>query len=55
MFNAPALYAMWGKRVLKSLIYRFPPIMIAPERLYLWMDTLIQTQRVPGDVLEIGC
>jgi O-methyltransferase len=55
MFNAPALYAMWGKRILRSLIYRFPPIMIAPERLYLWMDTLIQTQRVPGDVLEVGC
>jgi O-methyltransferase len=31
------------KRLLSPLIYRYPPIMIQPERLYLWFKALIET------------
>jgi O-methyltransferase len=43
------------KSLLKPLIYRFPPIMLAPERLMLWQQTLIETADVDGDVVEVGC
>jgi O-methyltransferase len=43
------------KSVLKPLIYRYPPIMLAPERLMLWQQTLIETSGVDGDVVEVGC
>src|SRR5687768_14949063 len=38
------------KRLLSPLIYRYPPIMIQPERLYLWFRALIETNGVEGDV-----
>ncbi|WP_291715224.1 TylF/MycF/NovP-related O-methyltransferase [Bradyrhizobium sp.] len=44
-----------AKAALKPLIYRFPPIMLAPERLMLWQQTLIETMSVGGDVVEVGC
>ncbi len=43
------------KRLLSPLIYRYPPIMIQPERLYLWFKALIETNGVEGDVIEVGC
>lgn len=43
------------KSLLKPLIYRFPPIMIQPERLMLWQQTLIETAEVDGDIVEVGC
>jgi O-methyltransferase len=43
------------KSLLKPLIYRFPPIMLAPERLMLWQQTLIETADVEGDIVEVGC
>jgi len=44
-----------AKRVLRPLIYRFPPVMIWPHRLYIWLDVLSRTKNVSGDVLEVGC
>jgi O-methyltransferase len=44
-----------AKHMLRRLVYRFPPVMLAPERLYLWLDTLLATRAVEGSVLEIGC
>lgn len=43
------------KNLIKPLIYRFPPIMLRPERSYLWMRTLIETSDVEGEVIEVGC
>jgi len=43
------------KRVLRPLVYRFPPVMIPPHSLYVWLDVLARTKNVSGDVLEIGC
>jgi O-methyltransferase len=43
------------KRLLSPLIYRYPPIMIQPERLYLWFKALIETNGLEGDVVEVGC
>ena len=37
------------------LLYRYPPFVLAPERLYPFMHHLIQTKDVPGAVVEIGC
>jgi O-methyltransferase len=39
---------------LHPLLYRFPPVGIQPERLYLWMQALINTMEVPGAVVEVG-
>ncbi|MEZ5117813.1 MAG: class I SAM-dependent methyltransferase [Candidatus Nanopelagicales bacterium] len=44
-----------AKRALAPLIFRYPPIGLRPERLYLWADTLLKARLVPGAVVEIGC
>ncbi|NQW12360.1 MAG: class I SAM-dependent methyltransferase [Alphaproteobacteria bacterium] len=44
-----------AKRLLAPLLFRYPPIGLQPERLHLWLDTLIATRNVPGAVVEIGC
>jgi O-methyltransferase len=44
-----------AKRFLRSLIYRFPPVMIWPHRLYVWLDVLAITSDIAGEVLEVGC
>jgi predicted O-methyltransferase YrrM len=44
-----------AKRLLRPLIYRYPPIGLQPERLELWLRTLIETRGVDGDVVEVGC
>jgi len=49
------LLKYYTKFLFKPLIYRFPPIMIQPERLMLWQQTLIATEEVDGEVVEIGC
>jgi hypothetical protein len=46
---------LFAKSLLKPLIYRFPPIMLKPERLMLWQQTLIETMDVEGDIIEVGC
>jgi O-methyltransferase len=43
------------KSTLRPVLYRHPPIGLEPERLYLWMRTLLETRDVPGAVLEVGC
>ena len=43
------------RSALVPLLYRYPPFVLAPERLYLFMHHLIQTKDVPGAVVEIGC
>jgi O-methyltransferase len=43
------------KSLLKPLIYRYPPIMMEPERLLLWQQTLIETAEIAGVVVEVGC
>jgi hypothetical protein len=50
-----ASYKHFLKFLLKPLIYRFPPIMLLPERLMLWQQTLIETIDLDGDVVEVGC
>lgn len=44
-----------GKRVLRPLLYRFPPIFLSPSSLYTWLDILVKTHQLEGDVVEIGC
>src|SRR5262245_22287380 len=43
------------KSLLRPLLYRYPPIGLQPERLQLWLRTLIETAAVAGDVVEVGC
>jgi O-methyltransferase len=43
------------KNLMKPLIYRFPPVMLQPQRIYLWLRTLIETSEVDGEVIEVGC
>lgn len=43
------------RTALVPLLYRYPPFVLAPERLYLFMHHLIATKDVPGAVVEIGC
>ena len=50
-----ARFKYFLKSLLKPLIYRFPPIMLSPERMMLWQLTLIETADVDGDVVEVGC
>lgn len=42
------------KRALRPVLFRHPPIGLAPERLYLWMRALVETRNVQGAVVEIG-
>jgi O-methyltransferase len=44
-----------AKTLLRPLIYRYPPIGLQPERLQLWLRTLIDTSAVEGDIVEVGC
>ena len=44
-----------AKTLLRPLLYRYPPIGLQPERLQLWLRTLIETSAVEGDVVEVGC
>jgi hypothetical protein len=44
-----------AKTLLRPLLYRYPPIGLQPERLQLWLRTLIETGPVDGDVIEVGC
>lgn len=44
-----------AKVLLRPVLFRHPPIGLMPERLHLWTRTLIETQHVPGAVVEIGC
>jgi hypothetical protein len=44
-----------GKRVLRPLLYRFPPIFLSPTSLYTWLDILVKTHHLEGDAVEIGC
>jgi O-methyltransferase len=43
------------KSSLRPVLYRHPPIGLEPERLFLWMRTLLDTSNVDGAVVEIGC
>ncbi len=45
------LFKSW----LAPIIYRFPPIGLQPERLYLYMDAIWKTKDTKGDIVEIGC
>ena len=44
-----------ARRALAPLIYRYPPFVLAPERLYLLMHHLIETKDIHGAIVEIGC
>jgi O-methyltransferase len=44
-----------GKRIIRPLIYRFPPVMMSPNSLYVWFDILANTRELEGDVVEVGC
>jgi O-methyltransferase len=44
-----------AKYSLAPMLYRSPPSTLQPERLYLYLHTLIQSQTIPGDVVEVGC
>lgn len=45
----------FARSALAPLIYRYPPFVLAPERLYLLLHHLIHTKDVPGSVVEVGC
>ncbi len=44
-----------ARNALVPLLYRYPPFALAPERLYLFLHTLVETKEVPGAIVEIGC
>ena len=44
-----------ARSALAPLLYRYPPFVLAPERLYLLMHHLVETKDVPGSIVEIGC
>lgn len=43
------------KQVLFPVAFQFPPVVLAPERLRLWLSALSASADVDGDVVEIGC
>ncbi len=43
------------KQTLFPVAFQFPPIVLAPERLRLWLNALSASTGVDGDVVEIGC
>ena len=43
------------KSALLPLIYRYPPSVLAPERLAVYLHTLLERAPVPGAVGEVGC
>jgi O-methyltransferase len=43
------------RRALARWLYRSSLSQLGPERLYLWAQTIIDTAKVPGAVVEIGC
>lgn len=44
-----------ARSALVPLIYRYPPFVLAPERLYLLLHHLLETKDVAGSVVEVGC
>jgi len=44
-----------ARSALVPVIYRYPPSVLAPERLYVLLHYLTQTKQVPGAVVEVGC
>jgi hypothetical protein len=44
-----------AKTLLRPLLYRYPPIGLQPERLHVWLRTLVETAAIEGDVVEVGC
>lgn len=45
----------YGKNLVKPLLYRFPPVFLSPPSTYVWYDTLVKTNLMKGDVVEVGC
>lgn len=43
------------KEQLVPVIYRYPPFMLAPERLAVFLNALLARRHVAGDVAEVGC
>lgn len=43
------------KQALVPVIYRYPPFALAPERLAVYLNGLLDRMNVPGDIGEIGC
>jgi hypothetical protein len=44
-----------AKEIARPLLYRFPPIYLSPGGLHLWLDALVETADLEGEVVEIGC
>ena len=44
-----------ARSALVPLIYRYPPVGLAPERLQYFLRTIIETEAVPGAIVEVGC
>ncbi|WP_395647910.1 class I SAM-dependent methyltransferase [Terricaulis sp.] len=44
-----------AKENLVPIIYRYPPSMLAPERLATYLHALLERRHLAGDVAEIGC
>jgi O-methyltransferase len=44
-----------AKAFLRPVLFRYPPIGLQPERLQLWLRTVIETAPVEGAVVEVGC
>jgi hypothetical protein len=43
------------RRALARWLYRTSLSQLKPERLYLWAQVIIETAKIPGAVVEIGC
>jgi hypothetical protein len=44
-----------AKSILRPILYTVPPIRLQPERMYLWLGSLIETRGLSGAILEVGC
>jgi len=44
-----------AKGVLSPILFKYPPVGLHPERLQLWLRSVLESRDVPGDILEVGC
>jgi hypothetical protein len=44
-----------AKKILASVIYRYPPVGLQPERVGIYIYELLQRLSLAGDIVEVGC
>jgi O-methyltransferase len=44
-----------AKTLMRSLIYRFPPVYLSSAGIHIWFSALEETEALDGEVVEVGC